>query len=149
MPSFVVKGKVDKLALDRLLQAFSYGCTDKEACLHAGISESALYNYQKKHPNFKELKDKLKEYPVLYARQTLFDNIKGDKHICLKILEKLDKKYRQKQEVSLKDEAFESVLINLRKSNARDNQTDKQPKEPTDTTDTTGSDDDPEPLGGR
>lgn len=35
---------------------FSMGGTDEEACLCAGISTQALYDYQKRHPEFAERK---------------------------------------------------------------------------------------------
>lgn len=37
-----------KQALSKLRTAFMIGCTDKEACIHAGISESVLYRFCKK-----------------------------------------------------------------------------------------------------
>jgi hypothetical protein len=57
--------------ISKLEQAWSMGCSDLEACLHAGIGKSALYNYQNAHPNFLERKQILKEKLVLKARSVI------------------------------------------------------------------------------
>ena len=55
----------------KLESAFSWGCTDIEACLYAGINPDTLYEYYKKNPKFSEHKERLKETPNLKARQVL------------------------------------------------------------------------------
>lgn len=57
--------------LDKLEQAFSWGCTDVEACLWAGISDDLLYKYQRENPEFIKRKAQLKETPTLKARQVM------------------------------------------------------------------------------
>jgi hypothetical protein len=57
----------------KLEQAWSMGCSDLEACLLADIGKTALYNYQKKHPDFMERKEILKEKLVLKARTVIAD----------------------------------------------------------------------------
>ena len=64
-------GKDEKTVVLKLEQAFAVGASDAEACFYAEISEAALYSYQKKHPEFQEQKNRLKQKPVLQARQTL------------------------------------------------------------------------------
>jgi len=63
--------------LRKLDEAFAMGCTDLEACLYADISKTALYEYQQKHPEFAEHKEKLKETPVLLARTTVIKNLRN------------------------------------------------------------------------
>ena len=55
----------------KLEQAFSWGCTDNEACIWAGINPSSLYDYQLEHPDFTKRKEFLKETPSLKARQVI------------------------------------------------------------------------------
>lgn len=55
----------------KLETAFSWGCTDSEACVWAGISQDALYDYQRKNPAFTKRKELLKETPTLKARQVI------------------------------------------------------------------------------
>ena len=147
LPNFNQKTKVNKDAVNRLLTAYSYGCTDVEACLFAGISRTTLYKYMKKHPDFKNIREDLKQYPVLYARQCLFDHIKQNPTISLKILEKLAKEYKQTQEVKLDGESFELTLNKLRKSDTTDKDNISTENKP-DPIDTPTPPDDPEPTGG-
>ncbi len=56
------------IVIAKLEEAFSLGCSDREACFFADISCQALYNYQLKNPEFVERKENLKERPVLLAR---------------------------------------------------------------------------------
>lgn len=52
----------------KLEQAFSIGCSDREACLFADISTAALYDFCNLNEDFSERKEMLKETPTLYAR---------------------------------------------------------------------------------
>lgn len=70
--------KITPAIIQKLEDAFSMGCTDTEACLHAGISQSALYEFQKRNPKFKERKAKLKETPVLRARNKVVSEVEKD-----------------------------------------------------------------------
>ena len=64
--------------VNKLEEAFSIGCSDIEACLFAGISKQALYNYQDRFPEFVDRKEMLKERPVLKARSTVIKNLGED-----------------------------------------------------------------------
>lgn len=66
---------ITEQVLQKLEQAFSLGCTDKEACVYADISPATLYNYQKENPKFLERKELLKEKPILRARTTIIQNL--------------------------------------------------------------------------
>ena len=57
--------------VSKLEAAFSWGCTDGEACIHAGISRESLYEYIRNNPKFADRKEQLKETPNLRARQVL------------------------------------------------------------------------------
>lgn len=76
----------------RLLQeAFEWGCTDIEACLHAKIGKTALYDYQERNPEYAEWKDKWKNFPNLRARRCVVDALDDDKDLALKYLERKKK----------------------------------------------------------
>lgn len=66
--------------LKKLEEAFSLGCTDKEACLLANISPASLYNYQNENPEFIERKELLKQDPILKARQTVIKALDDPEH---------------------------------------------------------------------
>jgi len=73
---------------DRLLQAFTYGCTDKEAALFAGIGERTLYDYSKKDPDFREHCIQLKDTPTLTARITLVQSLSKSAYYALEYLQR-------------------------------------------------------------
>lgn len=89
-----------KETIAKLEEAFAWGCTDREACLWADISEETLYSYQKKHPEFIKRKEGLKETPIMLARKTVVNAIKkGDRTMSLAYLDR-----KKKDEFSTKTE---------------------------------------------
>ena len=63
----------------RLLKdAFSWGCTDSEACCYAEIGVSTLYDYCVANPSFSELKKKLKDMPMMKARRVINGALDSD-----------------------------------------------------------------------
>jgi type IV pilus biogenesis protein CpaD/CtpE len=58
-----------------LKQAFAIGCSDEEACAYAKIPTSTFYDYQKRHPEFSEEKDRLKQEPILKAKHTIVKSL--------------------------------------------------------------------------
>ena len=89
--------KIDDVILGKLEQAFSVGVSDRQACKHAGINPDTLYEYQKKHPEFAERKEMLKENPILKAKYTVFKNL-DDPKVAMWYLEKRDKDFSSKIE---------------------------------------------------
>jgi len=86
--------------LDKLNQAFSLGCSDREACLFADINPATLYNYQKENPEFLDRKQTLKEKPVLKARSNIVKALQeGDIETAKWLLER-----KKKDEFSLRSE---------------------------------------------
>jgi hypothetical protein len=67
--------------IQKLEQAFLMGCTDREACLFADISQQTLYNYCEKNPEFIERKERLKDNPVMRARKVVLDAIVDEKSL--------------------------------------------------------------------
>lgn len=74
--------------LQKLEAAFSYDCTDEEACFQADISPSTLYNYQLANPDFLERKQILKARPVLKARKAIIESFENNPDMALKYLER-------------------------------------------------------------
>lgn len=97
--------------LDKLEEAFSWGCSDVEACLHADISVDALYKYIKKNPRFGIHKESLKKRPTLTARRTVVASLPEDNDMALKYLERKEKRefsLRQETEIANREgEAFQ------------------------------------------
>jgi len=74
--------------INKLVEAFAIGASDKEACAYAEISHQALYNYQEKHPEFVERKEALKHRPTLLARQSVVKGLVTDANLAMKYLER-------------------------------------------------------------
>lgn len=90
----------------KLEQAFSIGASDLEACFHAGIGKTTLYEYQERNPEFAERKAMLKEKMVLKARQVVAKGMEdGDKQTAQWYLER-----KKKDEFSIKNENLNTNL---------------------------------------
>ena len=74
--------------LQKLEEAFAWGCTDDEACVYADISPSSLYNYQNEKPEFLERKELLKTKPILRARQIVIEAMEKNPTLAFKFLER-------------------------------------------------------------
>ena len=90
--------KITQAVLSKLEEAYSIGCSDREACLLADISPSALYRYQEIHPEFRERKQTLQKALTIKARRVLQKDLDdGDSVAARWYLER-----REKQEFSAK-----------------------------------------------
>jgi len=84
--------KFDKDTIQKLEDAFSNSFPDREACFYAGVSPTALYEYQKKNPEFAERKESLKLKPNMVARKTIVEALKNTND-AWRWLEKKDKDF--------------------------------------------------------
>jgi len=72
--------------IDKLEEAFSWGCTDIEACLNADIDKSTLYKYQQAHPEFIDRKETLKSNPIRKARLSVVNKLEDDPRLAMEFL---------------------------------------------------------------
>ena len=70
--------KMTEATLRLLREAFSWGCTDVEACCYADIAPSTLYLYCTEHQDFLEQKNKLKEMPLMKAKRIVNGALDND-----------------------------------------------------------------------
>ena len=63
--------------LSKLEMLFAKGLTDREACLIADISPSALYDYCVENPKFAEQKELLKDKPKIAAKLNIAEAIEA------------------------------------------------------------------------
>ena len=71
--------KMTSERLQLLRDAFSWGCTDSEACAYAEISTATLYNYCKLKPEYLDLKAKLKDMPGMKSKRIINQSLdEGD-----------------------------------------------------------------------
>ena len=90
----------DNGKLVKLQEAWAIGASDSEACYFADITQDQLYYYTREiNPDFQVLKTKLKQKPILMARQETVKGFKDNPEFCLKYLErKLKKEFSLRQE---------------------------------------------------
>lgn len=69
--------KVTDEVLRKLEDAFLKGLSDREACFYADLAESTFYDYCKKHKDFSERKELLKENVKIRAKMNVADRISG------------------------------------------------------------------------
>lgn len=101
-----------KIMVDKLIQCFSLGYTDDQACFHCNIDKQTLYNYCKKYPNFSTKKEELKQKPSLKAKNVVINAINsGDVTTARWYLERKNKdEFSVRNEITGKDgNAIESV----------------------------------------
>ena len=86
-----------------LKQAFAIGCSDEEACAYAKIPTSTFYDYQKRHPEFSEEKERLKQEPILKAKHTIVKSLDQDKNAQWYLERKLKNEFSLRSELTGKD----------------------------------------------
>jgi hypothetical protein len=84
----------------KLEKAFAIGATDIEACAFAGICETTLYYYQQKNPEFKDRKKRLKEQPILKAKNTVVANLDDVKNAQWYLERKKKDEFGQRTEIT-------------------------------------------------
>ena len=102
-----------EITLAKLVEGFEYGFTDLEACLHAGISKDALYDYCEKHPEFTERKEILKRSPILLAKRTIVDDLKANDTDTAKwyLDRKAKDEFSTRQEISGPDGGPATIVV--------------------------------------
>lgn len=106
--------KMTPEVISKLNEAFAIGASDGEACFYANISHETLYKYQEQHPEFTEEKNRLKERPVLMARQSVIDGLKGSPELALKFLErKRRKEFALRTDVTSDDKQLPTPILSL------------------------------------
>ena len=86
--------------LAKLEEVFAIGGTDLEAIFYADISKDALYDYQKLHPEFTDRKEKLKERPILKARQTIVKGLDDADNAKWFLERKVKNEFANRQELT-------------------------------------------------
>lgn len=72
--------KIDLEKVTKLEQAFAIDCTVEEACSYAEVSRKVYYEYIKRHPEFGDRIEELRQKPILKARQTIVKNLDNPQH---------------------------------------------------------------------
>lgn len=102
----------EKEIVQKLREAFMFGCTDREACLFADVSKSWLYVYQQSHLDFVDQKEDWKDNPKLKARKNIHEAIqKGDADVSQWYLEhKANKEFSKRAQMTGGDDVNSSPI---------------------------------------
>jgi len=113
-------GKDEQTVLSKLETVWALDGTAREAALYADISEGALNRYLAMHPQIRERRDRLKEKPVLQARQSVVKGLEGDPDLALKYLkckrsDEFSEKIKQEHSgevaaVEISEEKYERII---------------------------------------
>ncbi|MCC2615943.1 hypothetical protein LJ739_06790 [Aestuariibacter halophilus] len=63
--------KVTAEVLRKLEEAFSWGCTDAEACVYANLAPRTFYDYCEQNEEFSQWKEVLKDSPTMKAKSII------------------------------------------------------------------------------
>jgi len=119
-------GKIHKMTddmLEKLKWAFANSLTDEEAALYCWISPRTIYDYCSKHPEFWELKERLKKKPNIQAKVNWIKKINTNDYQASK--EWLERKSRNefslKQEVDIAGEMKHEHTLEISFTDNEDN----------------------------
>ena len=73
----------DRGKLIRLITAFKYDATIKEACFSAGISADQYKYFVEKHPEFSTIIEACRQMPILRARKNIVDSLETDSKVAM------------------------------------------------------------------
>lgn len=80
------KGRDEGEVISQLKEVWGIGGSDREAAFYAGISTAALSRYLEQHPFVAEMRNALKEKPVLLARKAVLEAIPNDPQLAFNYL---------------------------------------------------------------
>lgn len=87
-----------------LEKAFAMGCSDREACIYAGITVDQLYYYTREvNPEFQARKEELKEMPILKAKATITASLDMPEHAKWYLERKRKKEFASRTELTGED----------------------------------------------
>jgi len=99
--------------IEKLEEAFAWGCSDVEACLWADIATKTLYVYQEKNPEYAQRKAELKENPILLARKSVVSSLEKDPKLAMDYLSRKKKdEFSNRSELTGKDGEDIGVTLN-------------------------------------
>lgn len=104
--------KMTEDVLQKLYHAFGIGCTIRQACAYADLAESTFYEWTKTNKELSEKFERLKENPILRAKNTVFKGVGEDAELAFKYLKaKLPDEFKESIELEHKSIQFHIVKI--------------------------------------
>lgn len=98
--------------LQKLEECFLQGLNNTEACLMANISQETFYGILRVNDSRKERFKLLKENTKVLAKRNIHNEIKkGDKETSKWYLERKDKEFKNKTDITTDDESINPLLV--------------------------------------
>jgi transposase-like protein len=94
-------------------QAFTWDATVEEACTHAGVSRNTFYVWLKKHPEFQDVIDTLRQTPTLKARQTVVKSLEDPNHAFRYLERKRRREFGANVDLTTDGKALPTPIIPL------------------------------------
>ncbi len=123
-------GKSEKAVITKCEEVWALGGTDAEASFYANITGASLSRYLAEKPKVKEFRNRLREKPILKARQTINNNLDDPTTARWYLEKKRSKEFSNKLEVAHDVEVSHSItpesqnaidnLFELFETNARE-----------------------------
>jgi len=113
----MAKGKVGKPTvmtpevLSNLKEAYLMGCSTSEAAAFTDISQTTLYEYLTKNPEYAEKVEAWKLSPFLKAKRTIIDSLDDTKNAQW-YLERRAKEFKPKQDMTTNDKDLPTPILN-------------------------------------
>ena len=119
-------GKDEQVVVSKLEEAFAIGCTNREACLYSDITEIMYYNYVKSRPELAERFKRLRDRPILKARNTLVKGLDKDENAKWYLARKRKSEFAERSEHTGRDgeDLFPKPILDVilkNNSNTEDN----------------------------
>jgi hypothetical protein len=94
--------------VELFISAFKFDATVEEACLYAGITIHQYQYFCEIHPTFSDIKDAIKQLPVLSAKKTVAEKIRENYNNAMDYLSR-----KRKEEFSQKQISEQQGEINI------------------------------------
>ncbi|MEE8208961.1 MAG: hypothetical protein V3T88_08440 [Nitrosomonadaceae bacterium] len=112
--------KMTPTTIQKLEDAFTVGATDQEACCHADVSMSTLYDYCQKNPKFSDRKELLKNQPTMKAKLIINDSL--DRNELPTAHKVIDRKEGQKVDITSGGKEIKNNFIIQPVTTSKDNE---------------------------
>jgi len=104
--------KMTEATVGKLEAAFAIDCSIIEACAFADINTSTYYEWIKNNPELSHKFERLKHNPILRAKDSVFQGLKGNPELALKYLKsKAPKEFGDTLQVETKSVHLSIVKI--------------------------------------
>jgi len=111
--------KMTDEAVRKLEEAFAIDATVGEACFYAEISRDTYYRWIKENPDLSDKFERLREKPILKARQTVVNALDSPKDAQWYLERKRKREFAQRVEQTGEDGEPRKIKIEIVKPNGK------------------------------